>query len=209
MNYISDLDREKIYKILENKYNSDELTDLVFFNRCYESFFENMEYDYANAKVSVEIKIKDKTIGYINGDMYNIRRMILSKYEQSDIFGIADAQSDFDIICVHDLLKRIHKGSINSLDNIFILDFVYCEDKELRDLILDNLNVILENIYNAAISYIFISTYYPESISFENDYRGYYEVDCNRENNIDESDMLRKKDYKICKEDNYAWKQFR
>lgn len=197
----------EIYLELGKDFNGDFI-NLSLIDRN-EYFIEDYSESYARSMLALEIRLDDKFIGYIKGDIYNIRKMNRAGFSKGNMIVDADINSDFDAICMHDLIYSIQKN-IKNIDSVALLDFVFCENKVLRKIILDNINEILENVLNIDIDYVFISTIQPEELEFEEDEIMCYEnVDCNRDSNIDESKFLKSLGFTIVREDSYAWKRKR
>lgn len=197
----------EIYLELGKDFN-DDFINLSLIDRN-EYFIEDYSESYARSMLALEIRLDDKFIGYIKGDIYNIRKMNRAGFSKGDIIMDADINSNFDAICMHDLIYSIQKN-IKNIDSVAILDFIFCENKVLRKIILDNINEILENVLNIDIDYVFISTIKPEELELEEGERMCYEnVDCNRDSNIDESKYLKSLGFTIVREDSYAWKRKR
>lgn len=184
--------------------SNDDFLDLKLINRG-EYFVEDYSESYARSTIALEVRLGYESIGYIKGDLYNIRRMNRASFNKSEIIVDADINSSFDGVCMHDLVYLIHKNTKN-LDCVSFLDFVFCKNESIRRLLLDNINVILENSLNVDMDYVFISTIKPENIEFEIEGLWNYDnVECNRESNTDESEFLKGLGFKIVNEDLYAW----
>lgn len=195
----------EIYLELGRDFN-DDFINLTLIDRN-EYFIEDYSESYARSMLALEIRLDNKFIGYIKGDIYNIRKMNRARFSKEGIVLEADINSNFDATCMHDLVYSIQKN-IKDIDSVAILDFVFCENKVLRKIILSNINKIIENVLNVDIDYVFISTIQPERLEFEEDEIMCYEnVDCNRDSCIDESKFLKGLGFITVEEDSYAWKK--